>query len=113
MTTTKTIHFNNVILEVTIANQFFTRLRGLLFKTPLKQQEALLISPCKSVHTIGMYYAIDVVFLSADYRVLKIVERCVPRRMASCKQAKHTLELLAGEAHRLGVVEGMQLPFII
>lgn len=113
MTTIKKIAFKNNDLNVTIANQFFSRLRGLLFKPALKLDEALLISPCKSVHTLGMRYPIDIVFLSPDYQILKIVNDCMPLRLASCPQAKHTLELLSGESSRLGLKVGMPFPSII
>lgn len=113
MTTTKKVVLKNNNLTVIVANQFFSRLRGLLFKPALKLDEALLLSPCKSVHTLGMRYPIDVVFLSPDYIILKIVNDCLPKRLASCSHAKHTLELLAGESSRLGLKVGMQFPTII
>lgn len=109
----KKITLKNNLLTIIIANHFLCRLRGLLFKPQLRFDEALLISPCKSVHTLGMRYAIDIVFLSPDYQILKIVRHCLPKRLASCKNAKHTLELLAGESNRLGLKVGMQLPVII
>lgn len=113
MTLTKTIRVNDHVLSVTIANHFFSRLRGLLFKPALKLNEAILITPCSSVHTLGMRYAIDIVFLGADNQILKLVNNCLPTRIASCKHAKHCLELLAGESARLGFKAGMQLPTML
>jgi uncharacterized protein len=113
MKNVKTIQLGHWALNIVVADHFFSRLRGLLFQSVLKRQQGLLITPCKSVHTIGMGYAIDVVFLSADYRVLKVHAQCLSWRFKVCKPARHTLELLGGEARRLGITEGLQLPAII
>ena len=113
MNPTKTISVNNHVLSITIANHFFSRLRGLLFKPALKLNEAILITPCNSVHTLGMGYAIDIVFLSADNQILKMVNNCLPMRLANCKHAVHTLEMQAGESTRLGFSVGMPLPTML
>ncbi len=96
-------------INVRVADGFLTRLRGLLWAKPLQPAEGLLLSPCNNIHTIGMTYAIDLIFLSADMQVLHIVPDCKPYRFANCKQARHTLELLAGQAGALNIHEGMQL----
>lgn len=104
-----TFDTKNQKINVHLANHFFSRLRGLLWSKPLDVAEALLIMPCNSIHTVGMHYAIDIVFLSSDYQILHIVPDCQPRRFISHKQAKHTLELLAGQAAAMGLKVGMQL----
>jgi uncharacterized membrane protein (UPF0127 family) len=45
-----------------LANRFFSRLKGLLGKEYMSDGEGLLISPCSSVHTMGMKICIDVVY---------------------------------------------------
>lgn len=106
---TITIYSKRQKIQARLAHHFFSRLRGLLWRKPLGIAEALLIMPCNSVHTMGMQYAIDVVFLSPDFQILHIVPVCQPRRFIRHKHAKHTLELLAGQAAALGLKVGMQL----
>jgi len=99
-------------IETRLANGFLTRLRGLLCAKPLGPAEGLLLSPCKSIHTIGMAYSIDVVFLSPDMQIVSIVTDCKANRFESHKDAKHTLELLAGQAAKLDLKDGMQLSIL-
>lgn len=66
---------NAVLCEkCAIADTFWTRLRGLQYRAPLKENEGLLITHCPSVHMIGVRFPIDVVFLTADNRVSDWVE---------------------------------------
>lgn len=88
------------------ATTFSARLRGLLFHAPLVPGEALRISPCNAVHTIGMRYAIDVVFVASDGCVLKVVYGLPPWRMASCRLAAEVIELAAGQAQANGLHTG-------
>ncbi|MHB8785468.1 MAG: DUF192 domain-containing protein [Thauera sp.] len=85
------------------------RLRGLLGKPPPAPGHALLITPCASVHTAFMRYPIDIVFLNSRGIILKLVEALRPWRIAACWRARHTLELAAGEARRLGLMPGGQV----
>ena len=79
-------------------------MRGLLWRPALAPGQGLLIAPCNSVHTIGMRYAIDVVFLDREGRVLKVCPALKPLRMAMARGARQVIELAAGEASRLGLL---------
>jgi uncharacterized protein len=70
------------------------RLRGLLGRPP--SPTPLLLVPARSVHTFGMRRPIDVVFLDADLRVLKVVRALAPWRVAGASGAVCALELVAG-----------------
>ncbi len=85
------------------------RMRGLLGRAPLKQGEGLLITPCNSVHTLAMHYGIDVIFLTGEYRVVKLSQALFPYRIAGTWQAAAVLELLNGETKRLGIGIGDRL----
>ena len=76
----------------------WTRLRGLLGRKPLEPAAAqgLLIEPCASVHTFWMDYALDLVFLDRNNRVLGICEKVVPWSTRGARGARKTLELAAG-----------------
>ena len=75
------------------------RLLGLAFLRELPPAHALLIPRCRSVHTFGMRFALDVVFLDARGRVLRVARGVPPRRVARCPGAYAVLEARAGEAH--------------
>ncbi|HSI48233.1 MAG TPA: DUF192 domain-containing protein [Ideonella sp.] len=91
------------------ANTWWRRAIGLLATKELQHPCGLWLQPCNGVHTIGMRYPIDVLFLRADGVVLKVVPRLGPWRFARCGGAASTLELRAGLARRLGLKPGMSL----
>jgi uncharacterized membrane protein (UPF0127 family) len=87
------------------------RLRGLLGRDHLPAGEALLLKRCGSVHTFGMRFAIDVVFLDRFERAVAVHHDVGKRRMLFNFRAAHTLEMSAGAARKLGLVVGDQLRF--
>ena len=66
--------------DVEIADTRATRRRGLLGRDRLAPGSALVISPCLAVHTAFMRFAIDVVFLDRDDRVVKVSPEVRPFR---------------------------------
>lgn len=91
------------------ADRPWSRLRGLLGRTPLRESEGLLLVPCASVHTFGMGYALDLVFLDAEERVLEWAEWVRPWRVRAHRGARQTLELAAGGLDRLRPTRGERL----
>jgi uncharacterized membrane protein (UPF0127 family) len=73
--------------------------------------EGLFITPCEGIHTIGMKFAIDVLFLSRDRKVLKIRAAMPPRRLSVCLRAHSVLELPAGTAEATRTIPGDMLEF--
>jgi len=69
--------------KVRKADNFMTRLVGLLKRTNLGPEEALWLMPSKGIHTVGMKFAIDVVFLDKDYRVIGLTAGMAPYRLSS------------------------------
>ena len=94
-----------------IADTAKKRNTGLLKHTGLAPGEGLWIVPCPAVHTIGMKFAIDVVFLNRDKRVLKIRRSMKKWRMSICLGARSVLELPAGRCESMQTVVGDQLEF--
>jgi uncharacterized membrane protein (UPF0127 family) len=92
--------------QLLVAERPWTRVRGLLGREGLDPGEGMLLRPAGSVHTAFMRFAIDVVFLDKELRVLKVAEDVRPWRAVSCRGAKAVLELPAGECARLGVGVG-------
>jgi uncharacterized protein len=87
-----------VALEVEVAATRASRRRGLLGRESLAATEGLLLSPCKAVHTVGMRFPIDVIFIDRDGRAVRIVRSLAPWRMAMSARAKAVIELAAGQA---------------
>ena len=86
-----------------------SRRKGLLGRDSLADSHALVLAPCGSVHTIGMRFPIDVLFMNADGSVIKIVERMGAWRMAGSLQACITVELPTGSVQRHHVLTGDRL----
>jgi len=86
---------NIVIAErAEIAATFFSRLRGLLGREILREGEALVIEPCNSIHTIGMKFSIDALFLDRESRVVGLRQDVRPNRFTRVfRKAKRVVEL--------------------
>jgi uncharacterized membrane protein (UPF0127 family) len=83
------------------------RLRGLLGRRSLPHGQALLIEPCKSIHTFFMRFPIDAAFLSRDLRVLRAIPTLKPWRATLLyPRAAIAVELPAGTLVRTGTREG-------
>ena len=94
-----------------VADTSAKRRTGLLKHTGLEPGEGLWISPCEAVHTIGMKFPIDVLFLDRKRKVLKI-KHAMPRgRMAVSLFAHSVLELPGGRAAECKTATGDQLEF--
>jgi uncharacterized membrane protein (UPF0127 family) len=96
----------------TVADRALARLRGLLGRRDLPRGEGLLLRPSPSVHTWFMRFAIDVVFLDGDLRVLDARSDVRPWRMAGRRGTRAVLELAAGEVRRRGVRAGDRLTLL-
>ncbi|MDD2746266.1 MAG: DUF192 domain-containing protein [Acidithiobacillus ferrooxidans] len=95
--------------EVRMAASFLDRLQGLLGKAGLSDQQGLLLTACGSIHTAGMGFPIDIIFLDADLKVLACHSRVRPWQLKSCRGARMTLEVAAGGIERHGVLSGQCL----
>ncbi|MER7109639.1 DUF192 domain-containing protein [Streptomyces sp. NPDC000229] len=94
-------------VPVEIAASYGTRRRGLLGRDGIVG--ALLLSPCSSVHTFRMRFAIDVAYLDRDLRVVDLVTM-VPGRLGLPRpRARHVLEAEAGAMERWGIRPGTRL----
>lgn len=81
-----------------VADRARARLLGLALLDDLPPGTALLLPGCRSVHTLGMRFALDLVFLGLDGRPLRVDRAVAPRRLRSCRSARAVLETRAGEA---------------
>jgi uncharacterized membrane protein (UPF0127 family) len=94
-----------------IADTSQKRRTGLLKHTALNQGEGLWIAPCEAVHTIGMKFPIDVIYLDKKRRILKLRTSMPKWRFSACLRAHSVLELPAGASQSTQTVVGDQLEF--
>lgn len=95
--------------QVRHARSFVERGRGLLGHARLLAGQALWITPCPSIHTVGMTYAIDVVFLNRENVILRVAHHVLPCRFRLCRGATSVIEMLSGQARVLGLHAGQEL----
>ncbi len=88
------------------------RMKGLLGTRSLPKGGGLWITPCRAIHTIGMRYEIDVLFLDHRGKVVGL-RRQFPRNRISTTylRANGVLELPAGTIHRTGTLVGDRIEF--
>lgn len=82
------------------------RRTGLLKHAQLPAGHALVIAPCNAIHTFFMRFAIDVLFVARDGRVLKVRSHVEPWRIAASLRAHAVIELASGTAQHTGTVAG-------
>ena len=98
--------------RVRTARTFLSRLVGLLGTSAIAEGEGLWIVPCRSVHTLGMRYPIDVAFLDARGVVVGTLEGLPPNRVGRVfRKARGALELRAGTLAATGTAPGDRLEF--
>ena len=85
---------------------------GLLF-SPVRPG-ALLLAPCRDVHTVGMRRALDIAFVDADGVVVEAYRDVGPMRRIRCRKALATIErfsestpwFTAGDRVAIGIAPG-------
>ncbi len=95
--------------DLRIAETHWTRLRGLLGISAAQfvQGQGLWIVPCRGVHTLGMGFPIDVVYLSADNTVVHLEGNLPPWRFAPVRwDAKTVLEVPSATIQATGTALG-------
>ena len=101
-----------VATEAHVADSYFTRLIGLLGKGKRWAQlgRGLWIVPSRGVHTIGMLFPIDLIFLSKEKEVVHVEEHVRPFRVSKVSlKATSVLELPAHTIYRSRTQVGDQL----
>jgi len=101
-----------VATEATVADSYVRRLVGLLGKTKRWAQlgRGLWIVPSRGVHTIGMLFPIDLIFLSKEKEVVHVEEHVRPFRISAVSlRAMSVVELPAHTIYRTGTQVGDRL----
>ena len=82
-------------LRLLVARSRLARLLGLALLARAPPGCALLLPRCRSVHTAGMRFALDIAFLDAEGKVLRAERSVPPWRLVSCGEAVAVLEVPA------------------
>ena len=102
-----------VCQKVLLANNFWTRGKGLLGRKSLGADEGILLVPGTSIHMFGMKFSIDVLFLTEDHRITDLIENIAPGKAHIAKnnvgKPHAALELAAGTIATCGAQIGDQL----
>ena len=98
--------------HIRVADTSLSRLVGLLGKRELAPGAGLLIIPSQAIHTVAMRFAIDVVFLDRDWRVIHLCPKVVPYRLTGIHwKARSVLELPVGVITQSSTAIGDSLSF--
>ena len=93
--------------DIRLAGSWFARLRGLLGAPEPRNGEGLLLVPCNAIHTYGMSFPLDVLFLSEEGRVVQAVAELHPgRRTERVNEGVYVLELPVGTIARTSTQVG-------
>jgi uncharacterized membrane protein (UPF0127 family) len=96
---------------VEVADHGATRRKGLLGRSGLLAGEGLWIVPCESVHTFGMKFPIDLVYLDRNKKVKKVRHSVPPWRLSACLTAHSVVELASGTIQMTKTRPGDKLEF--
>lgn len=98
--------------ELVMAETFLDRLKGLLGKESLSSGKGMWIRPCKGIHTFGMRFPIDAVFLDKGNKVVALCRNLRPNHMTSVHfNAASVLELPTGAIDSTSTAVGDTLEF--
>ena len=97
--------------RVDVADSAANRNKGLLGRNGLEPGEGLWIVPCSAVHTFGMRFTIDLVYIGRDKRVKKVRSSVPPWHMSACITAHSVVELASGIVRATQTKAGDMLEF--
>jgi len=90
-------------LTLFVAGSRRSRMRGLARLAELSPGHALLLAPCRSVHTAGMRFALDLLWLDARGEPVRLDLAVAPHRLRSCGRARAVIECNAGDGERFAL----------
>jgi uncharacterized protein len=96
-----------IVANLAVAESPLARMRGLLGRDSLPVGEGLLLQPCKGVHTFGMKFSIDVIFLNGENKVVAVRNNLPPNRLTRIfLSSSSVLELPAGTLESMTISPG-------
>lgn len=101
------VHDDVVLASAEVASSHRDRVRGLLGRDGI--DGVLVLERVRSVHTVGMHFAIDAAFCDRSGVVLRIVTLRPGRITRPCWRARRVIEAEAGAFREWGIVPGQRL----
>jgi len=99
--------------RVTVARTWVSRLVGLLGRRTLGEDEALVFPRCRAIHTLGMRFAIEAVFVDRAWQVVAVRGPLAPGRIVwPVRGAWGVVEVAEGTLARTGLGVGDQLNLV-
>jgi uncharacterized membrane protein (UPF0127 family) len=81
-------------LGITAADTMFARLKGLIGRLRLRSDEGIWVFPSKAIHTLGVLFPVDLIYLDKNLKVIHVLEHFPQFRIAPLRaQAESVLEL--------------------
>jgi len=96
--------------QLMLADSFWSRLVGLLGKSHLNIEEGMFFDHCNSIHTFGMKFSLDLIFLDKSMKVKALKRNVVPGRMTfPVFGARSVVEIASGSLETMQIKIGDQL----
>lgn len=93
--------------RIMLADSWWSRFRGYLGRRVPQRGEGILLVPCNAVHTYGMAFELDVIFLGADGGVLHMIpEMGTWQRSPRVTGCRYVLEVPPGTIRQTGTSVG-------
>jgi uncharacterized membrane protein (UPF0127 family) len=93
------LRINDTVIgdNIGIADNFFTRFRGLMLKKSLPENTGLMIYPCNSIHMFFMYFPLDILFVDKNDNIVDYLENFEINKVSKIySKARYVVELPAG-----------------
>jgi uncharacterized membrane protein (UPF0127 family) len=87
-------------LTLFVAGDRRSRRRGLAHLDALPAGHALLLERCRSVHTLGMRFALDLLWLDGSGALVRLDQAVAPQALRTCLRAWAVVEAAAGDGER-------------
>ena len=101
-----------LVESLEVADNGSRRRKGLLGRERLMPGGGLWIIPCEAVHTFGMRFPIDLVYLDRRHQILKTRSQMRPCRLSVCLSAQSVIELPSGTVRNTRTMRGDILEFV-
>ncbi len=99
-----------LVSQLHLAESFWSRLIGLLGRTHLNIDEGMFFDRCNSIHTFGMKFSLDLIFLDKAMKVTALKRDVAPGRMTwPVMKAKSVVEVASGSLNKMNIQIGDQL----
>jgi uncharacterized membrane protein (UPF0127 family) len=84
--------------RIVVADSRRARMKGLSDLPAMPPATGLHIPRCRSIQTVSMRFALDLIWLDRHGAVVRIDEAVPPKRMKTCLRARSVVECDAGSA---------------